>query len=134
MAKAAAKIADKAAADDQADTPKPPIISDYGLALSVYVLYLLGFFTGLTAVIGLIIASMQVDRADPVSRSHFRFQIRTFWIGLLFLVVGIIGLHVAIGAVILVWWGVWTLIRCVKGLLALNAGEPIGDPESWFFG
>ncbi len=134
MAKAAAKIADKAAADDQADTPKPPIISDYGLALSVYVLYLLGFFTGLTAVIGLIIASMQVDRADPVSRSHFRFQIRTFWIGLLFLVVGIIGLHVAIGAVILVWWGVWTLIRCVKGLLALNAGEPIGDPELWFFG
>ena len=74
------------------------MLSDYGLALSVYVLYLLGFFTGLTAVVGLIIASMQVDRADPVSRSHFRFQIRTFWIGLLYLVVGIVGLHIAIGA------------------------------------
>jgi uncharacterized membrane protein len=132
--KVAAKAADKAAVDDNADTPRPPMLSDYGLALSVYVLYLLGFFTGLTAVVGVIIASTQVDRADAVTRSHFRFQIRTFWIGLLFLVVGIIGLHVAIGALILLWWGVWTLIRCVKGLLALNSGEPIGDPESWFFG
>ena len=134
MAKAAAKAADERAAVDNADTPRSPMLSDYSLALAVYVLYLLGFFTGLTAVIGLIIASMQVDRADPVSRSHFRFQIRTFWIGLLFLVVGVIGLHVAVGALILLWWGVWTLIRCVKGLLALNAGEPIADPELWFFG
>ena len=129
-----AKTAQKAAADDKAVTPRPPMLSDYGLALSVYVLYLLGFFTGLTAVIGLIIASMQVDRADPVSRSHFRFQVRTFWIGLLYVVVGVIALHVAIGGLILLWWVIWTLIRCVKGLLALNAGEAIGDPESWLFG
>jgi uncharacterized membrane protein len=124
----------KAAGDDKAVTARPPMLSDYGLALSVYVLYLLGFFTGLTAAIGVIIAAMQVDRADPVSRSHFRFQIRTFWIGLLFVFAGVVTLHVAIGGLILLWWVVWTLIRCVKGLLALNAGEPIGDPESWFFG
>ncbi len=124
----------KAAADNKADTARPPIISDYGLALAVYILYLLGFFTGLTAVIGVIIASMQGDRADPVSRTHFRFQIRTFWIGLLFVVVGVVALHVVIGGLILLWWVIWTLIRCVKGVLALNAGEPIADPESWFFG
>jgi uncharacterized membrane protein len=131
MAKTATR--DEAASDKEV-AARPPMISDYGLALSVYVLYLLGFFTGLTAVIGLIIASMQVDRADPVSRSHFRFQIRTFWIGLLFVVVGVVALHVAIGGLILLWWVIWTLIRCVKGMLALNAGEPIADPESWFFG
>ena len=124
----------KAAAGDKAVTARPPMISDYGLALAVYILYLLGFFTGLTAVIGLIIASMQGDRADPVSRTHFRFQIRTFWIGLLFVVVGVVALHVVIGGLILLWWVIWTLIRCVKGVLALNAGEPIADPESWFFG
>ncbi len=134
MAKSAAKPAERAAADDNAVTPRPPVISDYGLALTVYILYLLGFFTGLTAAIGLLIAAMQADRADPVSRTHFRFQVRTFWIGLLFLVVGVVALHVAIGALILLWWVIWTLIRCVKGLLALNAGEPIGDPELWFFG
>jgi uncharacterized membrane protein len=87
-----------------------------------------------SAVIGLIIATMQIERADPVSRSHFRFQVRTFWIGLLYAAVGAITLYLAIGAVILLWWVVWTAIRCVKGLLLLNAGEPIAEPESWLFG
>ena len=32
--KVAAKAADKAAVDDNADTPRPPMLSDYGLALS----------------------------------------------------------------------------------------------------
>ena len=113
---------------------RPPMISDYGLAFIVYVLYLVGFFTGVSAVVGLIIAWMQIDRADTVSRSHFRFQIRTFWIGLLLLVVGAITLYIAVGVVILVWWIVWTAIRCVKGLLLLNAGEPVAEPESWLFG
>ncbi len=27
-----------------------------------------------------------------------------------------------------------TVIRCVKGLLALNMGEPIRHPNSWWFG
>jgi uncharacterized membrane protein len=124
----------KAAARNKAVTARPPMISDHGLALTVYILYLLGFFTGLTAVIGLIIASMQGDQADPINRTHFRFQIRTFWIGLLYVFGGLVTLHVAIGGLVLLWWIVWTLIRCVKGLLALNAGEPIGDPASWFFG
>jgi len=113
---------------------RQPMISDYGLALIVYALYLVGFFTGVSAVVGLIIAMMQIERAEPVARSHFRFQIRTFWIGLVYLVVGAVTLYIGIGAVILVWWVVWTAIRCVKGLLALNAGEPIANPESWLFG
>jgi uncharacterized membrane protein len=25
-------------------------------------------------------------------------------------------------------------MRCVKGLLALNTGEPIRNPNSWWFG
>jgi uncharacterized membrane protein len=27
-----------------------------------------------------------VDDSDPVMRSHYQFQIRTFWVGLLYLV------------------------------------------------
>jgi uncharacterized membrane protein len=113
---------------------RPPMISNDGLALVVYILYLVGFFTGVSAIVGLIIAWTQIARADPVSRSHFRFQIRTFWIGLLYFALGVITLHVVIGALILLWWVVWTAMRCVKGLLALNAGEPIADPESLLFG
>jgi hypothetical protein len=42
--------------------------------------------------------------------------------------------HIEIGALILLWWVLWTVIRCVKGLLALNLGEPIRNPNSWWFG
>jgi len=115
------------------DVPKP-LVSDGGLALAVYVLYLAGFFTGLTAVIGAIIAYMQSERADEILQTHFRFQVRTFLIGLLYVFIAAVTLHVGIGALILVWWAIWTVVRCVKGLLALNAGEPIGDPDSWLFG
>jgi uncharacterized membrane protein len=111
-----------------------PVISDHGLALAVYVLYLVGFFNGLTAVIGAAIAYMQSERADEIAQTHFRFQLRTFLIGVLYVFIAAITLHVGIGALVLLWWAVWTLIRCVKGLLALNAGEPIADPDSWLFG
>ena len=113
---------------------KPLVISNSGLVLTVYILYLVGFMTGITVLIGLIIAYMQRDHTDPICQTHFHFQIRTFWIGLLYLFIGALTLHFVIGAFVLIWWCVWTLIRCVKGLLALNAGEPIGDPNSYLFG
>jgi len=114
--------------------PQPILISNYGLVSTVYILYLFGFVTAVTAVIGVTIASLQIDKADELCRSHFRFQIRTFWIGLLYVLLGVVTLHIGIGSLILLWWIVWTLIRCVKGLLALNAAEPIFDPGSWWFG
>ena len=113
---------------------QPVLISNYGLVSTVYILYLLGFVTAVTAVIGVTIASLQVEKADELCANHFRFQIRTFWIGLLYVVIGVLTLHIGIGALILLWWIVWTLIRCVKGLLAINAAEPIPDPKSWWFG
>ena len=112
----------------------PPLVSDYGLVMTVYILYLLGFLTGITALAGVIIAHVKAGRSDPISDSHFRFQIRTFWIGLLYIVVGAIAYLVWIGPLIWLWWVIWTLIRSIKGLLALNEREPIGNPQSWLFG
>jgi uncharacterized membrane protein len=115
-------------------TPQTPVVSNYGLVLTVYILYLVGFLTGITVLVGLIIAYLQRDKTDRVSQSHFQFQITTFWIGLLYFFVGFLTLHIGIGALILLWYVVWTVIRCVKGLLALNLGEPIRNPNSWWFG
>ena len=115
-------------------TLQPPQVSNYGLALTVYILYLVGFITGITVLVGVVIAYLQRDKTDRVSQSHFQFQITTFWIGLLYFLVGFITIHIGIGAIILLWWVVWTVIRCVKGLLALNMGEPIRNPNSWWFG
>jgi uncharacterized membrane protein len=115
-------------------TPQRPIVSNYGLVLTVYILYLVGFLTGITVLVGLIIAYLQRDKTDRVPQSHFQFQITTFWIGLLYFFVGLLTLHFGIGALILLWYVIWTVIRCVKGLLALNMGEPIRNPNSWWFG
>jgi uncharacterized membrane protein len=92
-------------------TPQTPVVSNYGLVLTVYILYLVGFLTGITVLIGLIIAYLQRDNTDRVSQSHFQFQITTFWIGLLYFFVGVLTLHIGIGALILLWYVVWTVIR-----------------------
>ncbi len=115
-------------------TPPAPVVSNYGLVLTVYILYLVGFLTGITALVGVVIAYLQRDKTDQVSQSHFQFQITTFWIGLLYFVLGCFTIHFGIGVIILLWWIIWTVIRCVKGLLALNTGEPIRYPNSWLFG
>src|SRR6516162_1236786 len=96
-------------------TSQTPVVSNYGLVLTVYILYLVGFLTGITVLVGVVIAYLQRDSTDRVSQSHFQFQITTFWIGLLYFFVGLFTIHFRIGVVILLWWVVWTDIRCVKG-------------------
>jgi uncharacterized membrane protein len=53
--------------------------------------------------------------------------------GLLYLLVGFLLLYFNVGAFIVLWWFVWSLIRNIKGLLALNRNGP-ANPESWMFG
>jgi uncharacterized membrane protein len=112
----------------------PPLVSNPQLALIVYVLYFAAYVVGITSVIGVVIAHVQVGSAEPLLASHYRFQIRTFWIGLLYLVVGFILVWVLIGFLVLLWWFIWSLVRNVKGVLALNENRPIADPGSWMFG
>jgi uncharacterized membrane protein len=117
------------------DPGPQPLVSNSQLALIVYILYLAGYLTGgVTSVIGVIVAHVQVGNADPLLASHYRFQIRTFWIGLLYIVVGCILVWVLIGFLVFLWWFVWSLVRNIKGILALNENRPIADPGSWLFG
>jgi len=96
------------------------------LALVVYVLQGVGFFNGITFIIGLVIN--YVKRGDVASAfvgSHFRWQIRTFWFGLLWTVIGWATLVVFVGFVILFVNSVWVIYRIVKGLLRLNDGREV---------
>jgi uncharacterized membrane protein len=114
-------------------TPRP-IVSDTALALAIYVLYAVGYFTGVSALIGVVIAHVKVEDNDPVLHTHYQFQIRTFWIGLLYLAIGFPLCLVVIGFPILLWWFVWSMIRIVKGMIAVNEYRPIANPKSWLFG
>jgi len=114
-------------------TPRP-IVSDTEIALAIYVLYAVGYFTGISALIGVVIAHVKVADPDPVLHTHYQFQIRTFWIGLMYLAIGFPLCLVVIGFPILLWWFVWSLIRIVKGMIAVNEYRPIANPKSWLFG
>lgn len=111
-----------------------PLVSDTALALAIYVLYAIGYFTGVSALIGVVIAHVKVEDSDPVLRSHYQFQIRTFWIGFIYLAIGFALSLVLIGIPILLWWFVWSVIRIVKGIVAVNEYRPIANPKSWLFG
>ena len=60
--------------------------ADPRLAKLVYMLLLFGLIVSPLAVIGLIIAYVQNDTGPAWLNSHYRFQIRTFWLGVMFVV------------------------------------------------
>jgi uncharacterized membrane protein len=116
------------------ETQRPPLVADKTLAIAIYLLYCIGYFTGISALIGVIIAHVKVDDTDPVLRSHYQYQIRTFWIGLLYLVVGTLLCIFLIGFLVLAWWFVWSLVRIAKGIILVSENKPLANPRSWLFG
>lgn len=101
-------------------------------AIIVWVLYLASGITGISAIVGLIIA--YVKRADLASTpygSHMTYAIRTFWIGLIGVIVGGVLTFVLIGIVVLIAVGVWMLYRSIRGLIVALDGRAIDNPEGW---
>ena len=77
-----------------------------------------------------------VNRSDAPDwmKTHYQFQIRTFWIGFLYMVVGTLLVTVIVGYFIWLFWLIWLIVRCVVGLKQLDKGEPVKNPTSWMFG
>ena len=115
------------------ELPPPQEKDPIRTARTVYLLYLGGILIHLLAVIGLITAYAHRNDEPRWLRTHYRYQILTFWIGLLYVIGGMLLSNVPVGYLVFLWWLVWLTIRCVKGLKALGRGEPIPDPETWWF-
>jgi uncharacterized membrane protein len=58
--------------------------------------------------------------------------IRTFWISLVVGLVGILLIIVGIGIFILIALVIWTIFRCVRGLVRAINGQPIENPTGWW--
>ena len=96
------------------------------LTLVVYALQAAGFFLGITWIVAVVINYVKKDEAAGTwLESHFRWQIRTFWFGLLWGVLGAILTLVLVGFAILFANAVWIIYRIVKGWLCLNEGKPV---------
>ena len=119
------------------------VVEDRTMPGVVYGLYFLGFATaGLTSIAGLIIAYAQRGVGEGLAHSHYTFLIRTFWIGLVWMVlaglvlgVGIplsfilIGIPLLLLAKLMFGMGfVWYALRCVVGVIHLARDEPYPRP------
>ncbi|MCC6914205.1 MAG: hypothetical protein IT566_10925 [Rhodospirillaceae bacterium] len=125
----------------------------------VYVLYGLGFFFAPLALVGVIMAHTGMANAGPIALSHFSYQARTFWFGLVTLIVaGMIGVSylvvnfaammaetpagdeflmpegappvLIVSGALFLWWIVWTLVRCIKGLVTVLARKAMPKPTT----
>ncbi len=96
------------------------------LTLIIYVLYALSWLAGLTAIIAIVINYVKrEDTAGTIYQSHFRWQIRTFWWGLLGFVLGALTMVLLVGFAILFATSVWVIYRLIKGLLYWNDRKPL---------
>ena len=90
------------------------------------------FLTGWPSIIALILN--YVKRSDVRGtwlESHFRWQIRTFWFGLLWIFLCICFIVMTLGIGIIIAWlpmaivGIWFVYRIARGWLALNDQRPM---------
>lgn len=91
---------------------------------------LTAFLTGWPSLIAVILNyAKRSDTAGTYLESHFRWQIRTFWFALLWvlfsglLAITVIGIPVAVLLVLFI--GLWVLYRIVRGLLRLMDELPM---------
>lgn len=99
----------------------------------IYILYLASLVVGITGLIGLVMAYLNQSQGPDWVRTHYRFQIRTFWIGLLVAIVGGLTTIIIIGWLIILLLLIWWIIRCVKGMQYLGRQQPHPNPTTWTF-
>ncbi|MCG6657513.1 hypothetical protein HOP52_07005 [Halomonas campisalis] len=123
------------------DTPQPHhdvAKQDQGpdttLAIVVYVLHLLAIVSGgLTSLVGAVIAYVYRGSGPEWLDEHYRFQVRTFWMALLyFFIAGLLTL-VLIGYVLWLLAVVWLVVRCAKGLRHLQQRRAPDNVDTWLF-
>jgi len=95
-------------------------------ATVVYALQAAGFFVGITWIAAIVIDYVKRDDARGTwLESHYRWQIRTFWWGLLWGIVGGILLLVLVGYFVLLATAIWIIYRIAKGWLYLSENRPL---------
>jgi uncharacterized membrane protein len=101
----------------------------------LYALYLAGLVTAnLTTLIGVVFAYVYRKDAAPSLKEHYRYLIRTFWIGLLyFCIVFTLSVLTVVGSLLGLLLAAWLGMRCVTGWLALRKGEQPARPGSWLW-
>lgn len=117
-----------------------------GYVVVIYGLYIGSIMAVVTAPIGMCIALIRLGRGAAWLDTHLRFQIRTFWLGVLAALVALLLWHIAgrmslppvyawaFGYLFFTLGIVWMMARCAVGIHRLTSNRAIDAPGSWLFG
>jgi uncharacterized membrane protein len=119
----------------QPQQPGPPAVQnseERNWTIAVWLLYIAGHITAITIIAGLVIAYMKRPQfVGTPYESHMTSAIRTFWIALIGGIVSAILALVLIGIPMLIALAIWTIFRCVRGLVRAINCQPIENPTGW---
>ncbi len=106
---------------------------DKTIAIVNYVLMIVGVLAtaGVLNLVALVLAYAKRSEASDWVRSHYDFQIRTFWISLIAGLVGIATMIIGIGFAILLLLAIWVLVRAVVGLSHVTSNRPYPNVQTW---
>src|SRR5215210_4960074 len=120
---------EEAMASKQPSAVNPP--ASKNLPFAIYILYLASFLAGLTGLVGVVLAYVNRGTGPAWLETHLTYQIRTFWIGLLYTIIGFVTTLVIVGWLVLLATSIWLILRCAKGMSWLDRNEPVPDPYTW---
>lgn len=122
----------------------------------VGLLYLLNFAAGFTVIVGVVLAYIwQRDEASHEwERTHFTYQIRTFWVGFVLFIASMVlffgtffasipagsgppnpFFFIAFFSTFFGWLLIagWFTVRCILSLVKAADGKPMERPQAWLF-
>jgi len=113
-------------ADIQPGQAPQPANPNRTLTIVIYVLQALSFVVMVTGIVAIVMNYVKRnDVRGSWLESHFRWQIRTFWFGLLWAIIGAVLSIIYIGLGILFINAIWIIYRIVRGVLAVLDYKPL---------
>ena len=97
-------------------------------------LYLASFLTGITGLVGVVLAHIWEGEARGTwMESHYTYLIRTFWFSVIFGIVAFLLMFVLVGFLLFPLIAIWFGVRSVLSLIKASKQEPMPDPKTLLF-
>lgn len=107
---------------------------DLNRSTIISLLYLVGVVTALPTLIAVVMAYVWRGDAHPDwEDNHYRYHIRTFWLALLYGVIGACTTLVGVGFLILLVIPLWMVVRGIVALAAAQRHSALPNAGTWLW-
>jgi uncharacterized membrane protein len=128
---------DEPVTNSNATAPRPSLVT---VAQVIYALHTLSILIGITSAVTIVGAFVfgvpsiiavvmnyiyQAEVRGSYLESHFRWQIRTFWFAVMWVLIGAALTVIVIGFGILLGAGIWVVYRVARGWITLQDRRPL---------